>query len=121
MHFLKPTDDTVQETVQFNEALLAQLMDMGFPIDACKRALHSTKNENLENATNWLMEHIDDPSIMEPFTLTKTSTNRAAGGNYKYRIGQKNYSSDKSWKKKSKLWMILKIRISILDVSLLLH
>ncbi|XP_065200121.1 ubiquitin carboxyl-terminal hydrolase 5 isoform X1 [Planococcus citri] len=77
---LPSEDDAAQGGVQFNEALLAQLMDMGFPIDACKRALHFTKNENLENATNWLMEHIDDPSIMEPFTLPKTSNSRAAGG-----------------------------------------
>lgn len=44
---------------------------MGFPLNACKRALHATNNESLDNATTWLMEHIDDPTIMEPFTLTK--------------------------------------------------
>ncbi len=52
---------------------------MGFPADACKRALHVTKNESLENATNWLMEHIDDPSILEPFSPNKNDANQAGG------------------------------------------
>lgn len=67
-------------TVQFNESHLNQLVDMGFPLEACKRALHSTQNESLEVATNWLMEHIDDPVIYEPFEPGTNSTNPGAGG-----------------------------------------
>lgn len=68
---LLPVDDDQPAVVHFNEQYLRDLTEMGFPLNACKRALHATNNESLDNATTWLMEHIDDPTIMEPFTLTK--------------------------------------------------
>lgn len=53
--------------VQFNQDYLKQLTDMGFDINTCKRALYNTNNESLEQATSWLLEYFDDPSISEPF------------------------------------------------------
>lgn len=41
------------------------LVMMGFSENASKRALSKTKN-NLEDASNWIMEHMDDPSINNP-------------------------------------------------------
>lgn len=73
------SEEQQNTAVQFNELHLNQLVDMGFPVEACKRALHSTQHEGLEVATNWLMEHIDDPSILEPFEPSTNAGNQGAG------------------------------------------
>lgn len=44
----------------YDEALLAQLLDMGFPLEACKKSLYYTNNSGMEAASNWLMEHMTD-------------------------------------------------------------
>ncbi|XP_012057179.1 PREDICTED: ubiquitin carboxyl-terminal hydrolase 5 [Atta cephalotes] len=51
----------------YDANLLKELMDIGFPPNACKRALYFTENRNLEAATNWVMEHIADSDFDEPF------------------------------------------------------
>lgn len=43
-----------------NENLISQLVDMGFPINASKRAAHFSGGD-LEAAMNWLCTNIDDP------------------------------------------------------------
>lgn len=40
---------------------------MGFNVESCKRAVFFTKNSGLENATQWLMEHITDFDFNDPF------------------------------------------------------
>lgn len=41
------------------------LMDMGFPRVRCVKAVLAT--QNADQATNWIMEHMDDPDIdVEP-------------------------------------------------------
>lgn len=34
---------------------------MGFPMEACKKAVFNTNNSGLESAMNWVMEHMEDP------------------------------------------------------------
>lgn len=51
----------------YDTTLLDQLTDMGFPPNACKRALYFTENRSLEAATNWVMEHIADSDFDELF------------------------------------------------------
>ncbi|KAE8747199.1 hypothetical protein FOCC_FOCC006066 [Frankliniella occidentalis] len=51
----------------FDEALMSQLMEMGFPKAACDKALYFTNNSSLEAATNWIMEHIADADLSDPF------------------------------------------------------
>lgn len=51
----------------YDAAILKQLADMGFPSNACKRALYFTENRSLQDATNWVMEHIADSNFDEPF------------------------------------------------------
>lgn len=46
--------------------LLFLQMDMGFPSNACQKALFFTKNSGLESATQWVMEHITDPDFSDP-------------------------------------------------------
>ncbi|KPJ19930.1 Ubiquitin carboxyl-terminal hydrolase 14 [Papilio machaon] len=52
---------------QYDETVLAQLLDMGFPVEACKRALYYTGNTGLEPASNWLMEHLTDWDFANKF------------------------------------------------------
>lgn len=50
-----------------DQEVLMNLQDMGFPIDACKKAVFFTKNSGLEPATNWIMQHIADDDFNTPF------------------------------------------------------
>lgn len=55
-----------EPAVSFDEAVLSQLVEMGFTLDACKRALLRTKSENVEVALNWLFEHNADADFNAP-------------------------------------------------------
>ena len=57
--------------VSLNEEYIAQLMDMGFPLDACKRAVHSTNNsgKNSCRTSNILQYEIKSLKKMTRMTL----------------------------------------------------
>ncbi|CAD7004184.1 ubiquitin carboxyl-terminal hydrolase 5 [Ceratitis capitata] len=76
---MQPEEQAFPETVDkpkfsFDENLMSELMQMGFPQEACKRAVYNTKNISLEAASNWLMEHIGDSDISDPFVLPADGT-----------------------------------------------
>lgn len=55
-------------TPPINESSLAQLMDMGFSLNGCKRALIAVGGSDTDAAINWLFEHnmdidFDDPPL----------------------------------------------------------
>ena len=54
-----------------DEAVLDQLVDMGFSRNGCTRALHETKNSGVEAAMNWVMEHMGDSNFNDPFVDPK--------------------------------------------------
>ncbi|GBN87747.1 Ubiquitin carboxyl-terminal hydrolase 5, partial [Araneus ventricosus] len=64
-----PESTSTEKEFEYNEALLYQLCDMGFPLDACKKALYFTQNEGIDAAMNWVMEHMNDPDFRDPFHL----------------------------------------------------
>ena len=47
--------------VQIDDGVVSHLMDMGFPLEACKKAVFNTNNQGVEPAMNWVMEHMGDP------------------------------------------------------------
>jgi ubiquitin carboxyl-terminal hydrolase 5/13 len=48
---------------------------MGFPLPACKRAATITSGQGIEAATQWIMEHMDDPDFnVDPVVPTTTGT-----------------------------------------------
>lgn len=49
------------------------LIEMGFPPEACKRAIFFTKNSGIEPATQWMMEHIADSDFGDPFVPPGTN------------------------------------------------
>lgn len=70
---LLPDLDTAPPQPEFDSNVVAQLTDMGFPLEACKRALFYTKNSGLEPATQWIMEHIADSDFGDPFVPPGTA------------------------------------------------
>ena len=46
---------------EFNQAALAQLEAMGFPLIRCQKALLATGNSDPEAAMEWLFAHMEDP------------------------------------------------------------
>lgn len=63
-----------------DQDVLKQLMDMGFPPEACKKAVYFTDNKGLEPATNWVMDHIGDSDFADPFVPPGTDFKT---GNYR--------------------------------------
>merc|ERR1719447_631271 len=66
-----PDEDTPEEETNnwiIDEATVAQLMDMGFALDGCKRAVYNTGNSGVEAAMAWVMDHMADPDFADPFT-----------------------------------------------------
>jgi len=47
--------------VNVDEAVVGQLVDMGFPRNACIKGVHFSNNTGIEAAMNWIMEHMNDP------------------------------------------------------------
>lgn len=62
-----------EETFQFDEGLVVELISMGFSENGCRRAAFATKNANTEAALNWILEHMEDPDFNEPFDPTANS------------------------------------------------
>jgi len=65
-----PDEDAPEEGVNnwvIDEATVAQLMDMGFGLDGCKRAVYNTNNSGVEAAMAWVMDHMADPDFNDPF------------------------------------------------------
>ncbi|VDK41760.1 unnamed protein product [Anisakis simplex] len=59
--------------------LVASLCSMGFSEAASRRAVYMTKNVGIEQASDWLMQHLDDPDINEehPDLLKQKVQNKA--------------------------------------------
>ncbi|CAF0873810.1 unnamed protein product [Rotaria sp. Silwood1] len=60
-------EPTGPSSVSVNEVLLQQLVDMGFSMEGCKRALINTGNNDIEAAMNWVFEHQSDPDFDTPY------------------------------------------------------
>ena len=65
-----------EEAPHIDEALVAQVADMGFALEGCRKAVYHTKNSGLEAAMNWVMEHMEDPGIVG-FFLTLFSPSKS--------------------------------------------
>jgi len=47
--------------INVDEAVISQLVDMGFPRNACVKGVYFSNNTGVEAAMNWIVEHMDDP------------------------------------------------------------
>ena len=66
--------DFTEPTV--DEAVVAQLVEMGFQANASRRAVITTGNMGSEAAMEWIMQHLDDPTLNDP--LESSGVPRAA-------------------------------------------
>lgn len=71
---LQPGEEELPEhkpkpAFQLDEGIVGQLVEMGFPIEGCKKAVFHTKNAGAEAAMNWVMEHMEDADFAEPFVM----------------------------------------------------
>ena len=67
------TEAAVVAEPEFDMEIVASLTEMGFPVEACKKAAVLTHGRGLESATQWLVEHLDDPDILTPLAPTNSS------------------------------------------------
>ena len=58
---------------QFSDSIISGLTSMGFSTEACKRACYHSKNAGVEQALEWLMMHLEDPDLNDPFNLPNSS------------------------------------------------
>lgn len=72
-------DGAAPKPPPIDAAVLEQLVQMGFPVEACKKAIFHTKNSGVEAATNWVMEHITDPDFSDPFVMPGVDAKSGAG------------------------------------------
>ena len=66
--------------VEISEAALSQLMDMGFGMNGCKRALMKVGGSDTEAAMNWIFEHNMDPDFNDPIPEDDGGGAAAASG-----------------------------------------
>ena len=50
--------------VRVDDRLVQQLVEMGFPLEGCRKGVYHTGNSNIEAAMNWVMEHMNDQGTM---------------------------------------------------------
>ena len=66
--------EPAQPEITINEAIIGQLMDMGFSLDGSRRAAFNTKDANdTEAAVNWAVAHMEDPDFNSPFELPRAN------------------------------------------------
>jgi len=58
--------DTAKE-VNIDQAVVDQLVGMGFPVEGCKKAVFNTNNQGVEAAMQWVMDHMGDVDFGDPF------------------------------------------------------
>uniref|UniRef100_A0A672YZI9 Ubiquitin carboxyl-terminal hydrolase 13 n=1 Tax=Sphaeramia orbicularis TaxID=375764 RepID=A0A672YZI9_9TELE len=54
---------------EIDEAAVLQLAEMGFPLEACRKAVYYTGNMGPEMAFNWIIAHMEEPDFAEPLAL----------------------------------------------------
>lgn len=52
-----------------DESSVMQLAEMGFPLEACRKAVYFTGNMGAEVAFNWIIVHMEEPDFAEPLTM----------------------------------------------------
>uniref|UniRef100_A0A4W3GQM9 Ubiquitin carboxyl-terminal hydrolase n=2 Tax=Callorhinchus milii TaxID=7868 RepID=A0A4W3GQM9_CALMI len=52
-----------------SESSVMQLAEMGFPLEACRKAVYYTGSMGAEVAFNWIIAHMEEPDFAEPLSL----------------------------------------------------
>ncbi|CAB1314306.1 unnamed protein product [Coregonus sp. 'balchen'] len=57
------------DSPDIDESSAMQLAEMGFPLEACRKAVYYTGNMGPEMAFNWIIAHMEEPDFAEPLAL----------------------------------------------------
>ncbi|KAF3692088.1 Ubiquitin carboxyl-terminal hydrolase 5 [Channa argus] len=68
------TPDVEVKAPVLDDSTVSQLCEMGFPLEACRKAVYYTGNTGIDAATNWIMSHMDDPDFAAPLVLPGCSS-----------------------------------------------
>ncbi|XP_053288737.1 ubiquitin carboxyl-terminal hydrolase 5 [Pleuronectes platessa] len=68
------TPDMEVKAPVLDDSTLSQLCEMGFPLEACRKAVYYTGNTGTDAAMNWIMGHMDDPDFSAPLVLPGCSS-----------------------------------------------
>ncbi|XP_014677519.1 PREDICTED: ubiquitin carboxyl-terminal hydrolase 5-like [Priapulus caudatus] len=52
--------------VEIDDVIVTQLVEMGFAVEGCRKAVLNTRSQGIEAAMNWVMEHNEDPDFSQP-------------------------------------------------------
>ncbi|NXJ65971.1 UBP13 hydrolase, partial [Rostratula benghalensis] len=55
--------------LDIDDSSVMQLAEMGFPLEACRKAVYYTGNLGAEVAFNWIIAHMEDPDFAEPLVV----------------------------------------------------
>ncbi|KAG5851422.1 hypothetical protein ANANG_G00093240 [Anguilla anguilla] len=61
------------DSPEIDEASVMQLAEMGFPLEACRKAVYYTGNMGPEMAFNWIIAHMEEPDFAEPMATPAAS------------------------------------------------
>uniref|UniRef100_A0A8C2H5W8 Ubiquitin carboxyl-terminal hydrolase 13 n=1 Tax=Cyprinus carpio TaxID=7962 RepID=A0A8C2H5W8_CYPCA len=57
---------TCSSAPEIDESSVMQLAEMGFPLEACRKAVYYTGNMGAEMAFNWIIAHMEEPDLPSP-------------------------------------------------------
>uniref|UniRef100_A0A7N6BP74 Ubiquitin carboxyl-terminal hydrolase n=1 Tax=Anabas testudineus TaxID=64144 RepID=A0A7N6BP74_ANATE len=63
------TPDVEVKAPVLDDSTVSQLCEMGFPLEACRKAVYYTGNTGIDAAMNWIMSHMDDPGVQRSRNL----------------------------------------------------
>uniref|UniRef100_A0A8C9T8K8 Ubiquitin carboxyl-terminal hydrolase n=1 Tax=Scleropages formosus TaxID=113540 RepID=A0A8C9T8K8_SCLFO len=55
---------------EIDESSVMQLAEMGFPLEACRKAVYYTGNMGAEMAFSWILAHMEEPDFAEPLAVS---------------------------------------------------
>uniref|UniRef100_A0A672N6K1 ubiquitinyl hydrolase 1 n=1 Tax=Sinocyclocheilus grahami TaxID=75366 RepID=A0A672N6K1_SINGR len=68
------TPDVEVKAPVLDDSTVSQLCEMGFPLEACRKAVYYTGNTGIDAAMNWVMGHMEDHDFSAPLVLAGSSS-----------------------------------------------
>ncbi|NWH57963.1 UBP13 hydrolase, partial [Geococcyx californianus] len=65
--------------LDIDESSVMQLAEMGFPLEACRKAVYYTGNLGAEVAFNWIIAHMEEPDFAEPLVVSAFGAAASSG------------------------------------------
>ncbi|DBA04839.1 TPA: hypothetical protein N0F65_004476 [Lagenidium giganteum] len=79
-----------------DEALVAQLVSMGFSENGCKRAAIATGNSTAEAAMEWIISHMEDPDFNDPPQSTSAAKEESVNMEHVLALSAMGFSEEQA-------------------------